>query len=179
MPPIILPLKAILLQVLFLAIAIAIEAFVWRRKLHLPRRTTVEFAMATNLLAAVVGWLVFFLVQRFLMPRSLQIQLVSYIFFSNFVPNSWMGLSEWLVILICFGVFLMTYIVKAKGLSLMQWMEVLPPSITIPKKDVPKVLTSILPKIHRQQNFTLLVGHSVSHSAILIILFVLNLRLLG
>ena len=179
MLPIILPLKAILFQVLFLAIAIAIEAAVWRWQLNLPRRTTIEFAMATNLLAAVIGWLVFFFTQQFLLSRELQILLISYIFFGTFVTGTWIRSSEWLVILICFFIFLMTYIIKSKGLALMQWMEVLPPSIVLSGQKSPKVMSSVFSKIDRQQNFALLVGHSFSHTAILAILFILNLKLLG
>ncbi|HEY9751417.1 MAG TPA: hypothetical protein V6C46_00580, partial [Coleofasciculaceae cyanobacterium] len=70
-------------------VAIAIEAYVFRHLLtskdkQLGLKTSIQYAITLNLLAAVVGWVSFFLAQPFL-PPVLRIQLISFIFFNQFL----------------------------------------------------------------------------------------------
>lgn len=83
---ILLPLRAILFQALFLLVAIAIESFILHKRLYLSRRMSIEYAASLNLFSTVCGWTLFFLVEP-LMPVGLREQMVNFIFFSDFAPH--------------------------------------------------------------------------------------------
>ncbi|HAG81462.1 MAG TPA: filament integrity protein fraC [Cyanobacteria bacterium UBA12227] len=114
----VLPLEMILFQVLFLVIAIALEARIFYRKLRISRKTSVEYAMFVNLLATGIGWLTFFAVQN-LLSQALKAQVISYIFFDRlFDPQ----LSQWNSVIIAVGIaiFFLTFFIKLIGLELLQ-----------------------------------------------------------
>lgn len=54
------PLKIILWQLLFLSLNISIESFVWQRVLFVTPQISVTAATITNLLNAIMNWLIFF-----------------------------------------------------------------------------------------------------------------------
>jgi hypothetical protein len=88
----VLPLKVITTQVLFLVTAIAIEAFMIQRQMQYPPRKCIEYAASLNLLSTVVGWVVFF-AAPFLLPRTIQFQIINYVAFRQLTPE----LLSWLV----------------------------------------------------------------------------------
>lgn len=82
----VLPLRAIMFQILFLLTAIAVEAFVLEQKMSFTRRVSIEYAASLNLVSTVLGWLIFFIIQP-LLPLNLQLQLISFILFGHFAPQ--------------------------------------------------------------------------------------------
>ena len=93
------PFRAVLFQILFLLVAIALEAMVLRQKLRLGYQQSVQYATAINLLAVVVGWFTFLAVEPLVDPR-LQAQ---------------MG---WIILVTGLVAFFMTLVLKLKGLEL-------------------------------------------------------------
>ncbi|HIK55915.1 MAG TPA: hypothetical protein IGS37_12225 [Synechococcales cyanobacterium M55_K2018_004] len=107
----VLPLRAIAFQILFLLVAIAIEAIVLRRELFLGARKAVEYAATLNLFTAAVGWLIFFSIQA-VIPLDLQQVLLTFIFFGWLPPDQFL----W-IILAGFVVFFLSFFAKVFALT--------------------------------------------------------------
>ena len=126
MPPIInytdiLPLRTIAFQLLFLFMAIAIEAAVLNERLNLGRKLSMQYAATVNLLSTVVGWVLLFVVEPWL-PRAARQLLVEYVFFGvRSVPPT--------VYLIGFTAFVITFALKLQGI---QFLELLLEKNTLP-----------------------------------------------
>ncbi|NET32724.1 MAG: filament integrity protein fraC [Cyanothece sp. SIO1E1] len=110
------PLRAILFQILFLLVAIAIESMVLRHNLKLSYKTSVEYAASINLLSASVGWILFLGCEP-LFPEELQHQLMSYILFDRFFSNSLTQNIAVGIILSGFVAFFITFWVKNISLN--------------------------------------------------------------
>jgi hypothetical protein len=117
MPPIInytdvLPLRAIAFQLLFLFMAIAIEAAVLNERLNLGRKLSMQYAATVNLLSTVMGWVLLFVVEPWL-PSTARQTLVEYVFFGvRSVPP--------IVYLIGFTAFILTFALKLQGIELLE-----------------------------------------------------------
>ncbi|PSB17728.1 filament integrity protein fraC [Phormidesmis priestleyi ULC007] len=110
----VLPLRAVLFQLLFLVTAIALESMVLRNRLGIGRKISIQFAATTNLLSTVIGWMLFFIVEPLLSPE-LRSQLISYIFFD-------LTTNPPLLIGLAFISFIATFLVKLEGIT---WLELL------------------------------------------------------
>ena len=119
------PLQAILFQFLFLLIAIAIESFILYRQLNLSRKRSIDYAISINLFSTILGWIGFFYLHPWL-PRSLKSQLISYMFFDRFFSFAQSPNIVTELILSGFVVFFATFVVKLKGLELLQILLELP-----------------------------------------------------
>lgn len=110
----VLPLKAILFQLLFVVLAIAIEAIVLQRYLGIGRKTSIQYTATANLLSTVVGWFIFFVVTP-LLPPDWQLQVVNFVFFdlTNNTP---------ILVGLAFLTFLGTFIVKFQSL---EWLDLI------------------------------------------------------
>lgn len=113
--------RAIIFQLIFLLVAIAIEAAILCQRLELDRKTAVQYASTVNLLSVVVGWVIFFIAQP-LLPLALREQVISYIFFDRFFDNPWLATTTSLVIVIGFLMFFFTFLLKLQGLELLEWV---------------------------------------------------------
>jgi hypothetical protein len=115
--PTVVPLRAIAFQIVFLLMAIAIEATVIHKQLDYPAKQSVQFSTSINLLATVLGWLaIFFLLGTSpILPTplltELKIALLNFIFF-----DQWTNGTAELLILICFVTFFASLFVKWLGL---------------------------------------------------------------
>jgi hypothetical protein len=112
------PLKAIIFQSLLLLVAIALEAIVLRQRLRLGFQPSVRYAASLNLLATVLGWVLFLLLEP-LLPTVLRTQVMSYILFGQFYDNDLTRAMGALVMGTGLGMFFLTFSVKAKGLELL------------------------------------------------------------
>jgi hypothetical protein len=110
----ILPLRAILFQLLFIVLAIGIEAFVLQRYLGLGRKTTIQYAATANLLSTVVGWFILFVTEPLLDP-DMRGQLISYIFFD-------LTSNQALLVGLAFVMFIGTFIVKLQSIA---WLDMI------------------------------------------------------
>jgi hypothetical protein len=115
----ILPLRAIAFQILFLLVAIAIEARIFRQRMNLDHKTCVRYAATVNLLSVVVGWIVFFTVEPFL-PANLDAQLISYLFFDQLFQDSLSSSIPSIIIVVGFFIFFGTWLLKVEGLNLLE-----------------------------------------------------------
>lgn len=78
----VLPLRMIIYQLLFIVLAIAVEALVLQKYLGIGRKSSIQYASTANLLSTVVGWFVFFISVPW-MPDPLRQQIITYIFFDE------------------------------------------------------------------------------------------------
>lgn len=78
------PFRMMLFQAMLLVVAIAVETPVLQRSLQISPNLSVQYAAITNLLSTLSGWFVFFAVQPVL-PPSVTRQLISFIFFDQFI----------------------------------------------------------------------------------------------
>jgi hypothetical protein len=121
----VIPLRAVAFQILFLLVAIALESFVLRTRLRLPRQQSMYYAVMINLLSTVVGWMVFFITEPWL-PENLRSTLIGYVFFG--IQDFPTGLA------FCgFGIFVATFFLKVQGMELLDLVmeEVTVPSIPL------------------------------------------------
>jgi hypothetical protein len=116
----VLPLRAIAFQLLFLLLAIAIEGAVLRQRLGIGRKLSMQYAATVNLLSVVLGWIVFFAAEPFL-PPDWRTTLVQFVFFGiRSIPPA--------LILVGFGVFMATFVLKLQGMLWLDWLlDQLPP----------------------------------------------------
>jgi hypothetical protein len=106
----ILPLRAVLLQSLFLLVTIAIEAVILRWELRMPYKRSVQYAATLNLLSMVIGWLSFFLTLPILDARLLE-DVISYVLFDR------LPINVFLIVVGGFIAFMLSFLVKLYGLK--------------------------------------------------------------
>ncbi len=82
----VLPLRAIVLQALFLTVAVAIEAVVFERQFGISKSGSVLYSFAINLVSTVVGWSIFLGVEPFL-PDDWRMAAMSFVFFNQVFGN--------------------------------------------------------------------------------------------
>ena len=114
----VLPLQTFLFQFLFLLVAIALESRVLYRRMNISRRTSVEYSTFINLLAASIGWLVFFMIQDWI-PLDFKDQLISYIFFDRLLGSRPQDLT---LVIAATGVviFFSAFLIKLTGLDVLE-----------------------------------------------------------
>jgi len=112
----ILPLRAIVFQILFLTVAIAIEAGILRQRLRLGFETSVQYVTVINLAAVVVGWIAFLIVEP-LAPPDIKEQIIGYILFDHILINGWTTQVGAALLMIGLAGFFFTFFIKAKGLE--------------------------------------------------------------
>jgi hypothetical protein len=111
--PNILPFRTVALQSLFLLMAVAIEAEVFRRSMKLAPKESVYFAASLNLFCVVLGWLTFLVLFNLSnqMPGDALAPLINFILFDN-----WSSDTATLLIVGCFVIFFASIAVKELGL---------------------------------------------------------------
>ncbi|HEY9747914.1 MAG TPA: filament integrity protein FraC [Allocoleopsis sp.] len=165
---VVLPLRAILFQLLFLLVAIAIESIVLQERLNLSRRISLEYSASINLLSTAIGWLFFFTLEPAL-PLAWKGPLMSYVLFNARSTN-----TNTLLIMLGLFTFFGTFIVELQGLELLQLL------LQRNKKEEatpPKAYRARDKAQRRQLNLaatnratTILLANACSYSAILLIL---------
>ena len=112
------PLRAIAFQVLFLMVAISIEAGIFRQRLRLGFKTSVQYTTVVNLASVVIGWLTFLIIEP-LSPPLIKAQIISYIMFDRLVAGGWNTQTGSVIFAIGLVAFFATFFIKAKGLEFM------------------------------------------------------------
>jgi hypothetical protein len=172
---IVLPLQLILFQILFLLVAIALEARVLHRRLNLTRKTSVQYATSLNLWSVVLGWLTF-LVLESLLPQLLRIQIVNFIFFDHPL-GSQLNTPNPQLISIGIMIFFFSFIIKIIGFELIkQWIHDQPEQFEM-SSDISNKRPGLFNQPKRKITnpkpnpaFALLLANAYSYSAILLIL---------
>jgi hypothetical protein len=169
------PLKTLFLQVLLLVATIAIESWVFQQRLTLPRRISIIYATAINLMAVAVGWLFFFSVQPAFLPPGTKTQLISYVCLGKLSNTSLsQGIELWVIFLI-FVIFFVTWQVKVQSLYAMQMSQFLPSRIFRGNTVLQRRERLI---VIREQSLAILVAHGLSHCLVLGVLILVNLPIL-
>lgn len=114
----ILPLRAIAFQVMFLMVAVSIEAGILRQKLRLGFKTSVQLLTVVNLAAVVAGWIVFLVIEP-LTPPGIKAQIISYVLFDRLLVNGWTAQAGSILFALGLVAFFATFFIKAKGLELL------------------------------------------------------------
>ncbi len=111
--PNILPFRTVALQTLFLLMAVAIEAEVFRRRMKLAPKECIYFAATLNLFCVVLGWLTFLVLFNLSNQTSSDAlkPLINFIFFDNWSPD-----TATLLIIGCFAIFFVSLAIKELGL---------------------------------------------------------------
>jgi hypothetical protein len=115
----VLPLRAIVLQALFLTVAVAIEAVVFERQFGISRSGSVIYSFAVNLVSTVIGWSIMLTIEPFL-PADWRMAAMSFVFFNQVFGN--LDVSV-IVPVLAFCTFLGTLFIElqAMNLFLMIW----------------------------------------------------------
>lgn len=173
----VLPVRAIAFQILFLLIAISLEALILYQRLNLDYKTSVRYAASINLFSTFIGWVIFFNVQAVL-PEDLRIQLISFFFFERFFPNPWSPGVAPILTLLALGTFLGVIFIELQALKFLE-------TIMETRKPLEETTSIIRPRdrsrFQRLENkgflfkkndrtYTLLVANSLSFSAVLAVL---------
>lgn len=112
----ILPLRTILFQILFLLVAIVIEAGILRQRLRLGFQTSVQYALVINLASVVAGWIAFLVIEP-LAAAPIREQIISYILFDNLLIDGWNTETGATLFVCAIAVFFLAFFIKAKGLE--------------------------------------------------------------
>ena len=173
------PLQMILFQLLFMLVAIALEARVLQRRLRITRKASIEYATSINLLTVIIGWLVFFLLmtQKNVLPPAIKNQIVSYIFFDRLL-GPLAGNSYLIIVGTGIVMFFCAFVIKLKGLQL---LEALRETSTAKKSflqpepssrfALPVRLEQALVRTDPNQATTIFLANAYSLSAIFLLLF--------
>ncbi|BAY14540.1 filament integrity protein [Nostoc sp. HK-01] len=172
--PRLLPIGVMLFNLLFFLIAIPIEAYVVNRRLKFDKKTSIFYAIATNLFSGTLGWVIFFVLEP-LLPPEIKSELINYVFFNNFRYAN----TQATLILTTFIIFFTTFLMKFLLLQLLVftlredgWKK---PEIV--ETSQRRQLRRAIPGIKLQTTnlvTTTLIANSLSYSAITIILLIRN-----
>lgn len=170
----VLPLRAIVFQCVLLLVAIALEAIVLRQRLRLGYQPSIRYAASLNLLAVVLGWMVFLGFEPWL-PTALRTQMISYILFGNFYANEVSSSLGMMIVLAGLVTFFITFWIKAIALEGLTWILGKP---LVPSHRDPNVNRYRHRRSPAQQRSTsphmlaVLQANALSFSAILVLLLV-------
>lgn len=168
------PFRTVLLQTLILFLAIAIEARFLQKLLKLAPKTSIEYAAILNLSCACVGWLVFFGLESVL-TKDLRERLIDYIFLGG--EREFYALLT-LIAIVTLGI---TFVAKWQGLELLENLSSGTKKFAASKPDFRRsfTLTRRTPKRSFKvttQFGAILIGHTVSNSMLLAVLFLQNVN---
>ena len=170
----VLPLKAIIFQVLLLLVAIALEGAVFRQHLRLGYKPSMQYAATVNLLAASLGWLIFLALEP-LLSAPLRTQIMSYILFGRFYANVVAGQLP--IVIVCLGIlaFFVTLWVKVKGLEWLMLMlgQPIPKAPAAPPKGLVRA-DSLQPGPTHKLTLAALEANALSFTALFVLLLLRN-----
>ncbi|MBC6473572.1 MAG: hypothetical protein GDA48_12730 [Hormoscilla sp. GM102CHS1] len=160
----ILPLRAIVFQLLLTLVAIAIESFILHRRLKLSRKTSLEYAVSLNLLTLFAGWYLFFVFFS-TFPSEMKSILMQFILFNQYYNDILL-----LLFVAVFSTFLITLAIKIKGWKILEYLqnEVLFEYASESKENFIK--NSNLFNRASVRGMTIMQAHSFSYSAISLLL---------
>lgn len=170
----VLPLRGIIFQCLLLLVAIALEAIVLRRKLRLGFQPSIRYAATLNLVAVVLGWILFLSIEPRL-PTAVRTQIISYILFSNFYVNpltksNGLGVA---IVLVGLVIFFLTFWTKTTTLEWLTWALGDPIVKPLPKENVNRLrYRRSLPaeETTSPHRLAILQANALSFSAVLLLL---------
>ena len=161
------PFRTVLVQILIVFLAIAIEAWFLQKLLKLGPKTSVEYTAILNLSCTCVGWLVFFGIESVL-SKDLRERLIGYILLGS-IQDIYAPIT-----LIAVTILAATFLAKWKGLELVVKLASGNKKNAPPPFLGPATLTKRPPKKAFRvttQFGAVLISHTVSNIIILTVLF--------
>ncbi len=169
----VLPLRAIVLQALFLTVAVAIEAVVFQRQFGISKSGSVIYSFAVNLVSTVIGWSIFLAVEPFL-PDDWRMAAMSFVFFNQVFGN--LDISV-IAPVLAFCTFLGTLFLELQAMNffIRIWSPETPPQ----QHDTTRIKFDRLSRYRssetsRYRSSALLRANGYSYGAILLMLLVLQ-----
>ena len=107
--PRILPIGAVVFEILFLLVAIPIEGYVLHQQLKFDKKTSIFYAIGINVFSSVIGWNMFFLFEPIL-PVGIKSEIINYVFFNGFKNPRTINYITMLTFLIFLGTFLVKFL---------------------------------------------------------------------
>lgn len=167
------PYPIIVFQILALLVSTAIEAWIFARKLYLPRKFCVQYALTINLASTVAVWLFGFLVQA-LLPTQSKLFVISYLFFQTLYTFE----ESWMVNLISVSgvltIFMIVCLVEFKGIDILE--AVLYPEVGDAKEESKQPfwdrVYSAIVQTDTDKLSTIFLANACSNSAILILVLI-------
>jgi len=164
---IVFPFRTVLVQILIIFLAIAIESWFLQKLLKLGPKTSVEYTAILNLGCTCVGWLVFFGIES-VISKDLRERLIGYILLGG-GPDIYPAIT-----LIAVSVLAVTFLAKWQGLEIIGNLVSGNKKASKPQFLGPPTLTRRPPKKTFQvttQFGGILIAHTVSNFVILTVLF--------
>ncbi|NJN32144.1 MAG: hypothetical protein HC824_18290 [Synechococcales cyanobacterium RM1_1_8] len=172
-PDLMLPLRAIAFQALFLVVAVAIEATVLEREFGTSRPGSVLYALLINLASTVAGWIAFLALEP-LLPDNWRMAAMSFVFFNQVFGN--LDVSVVLPVL-AFVTFLSTLFLEllTLGLCMKLWSPAgLSPQLSPAEVRYGRAQRYRSSGVARHRRNALLKANGYSYGAILLMLLVLQ-----
>lgn len=163
--PNVLPLRAVLSQVLILLLAISIESWFFQRLLYLSPKNSVEYAASINLFSTCAGWLMFLCLERLISQGQREL-LMGYLLLGRVNPVSVTLTVAALII------FVISFLVKWQGLTLLEFLVKSPSFQLLTPQPSHQKSRKNRPVSTRAG--VILIAHTSSHVLILLILFILK-----
>lgn len=180
----VLPIRLILFQVLFILVAIATESMVLQWQLRLQRKASIQYAACLNLFSTAIGWLIFFGLQNifsYLFSGILGQQVMSYILFGQFFSPEWLQGMSTLLVIMALLTFFGTFLVEWNGLALLEYFLgtrkiIFRPSLPQATDQLSRyTMTPASTEEGPNRGYAVLLANAASYSVILLILLVRNL----
>lgn len=167
------PLRAIVIQALFLTVAVAIEAAVFQRQFGISKSGSVLYSFAVNLVSTVVGWTIFLSVEPFL-PEDWRMAVIGFVFFNQAFGN--VDVSVVLSVL-GFCTFLGTIFLELQAMNF--FIRIWSPPAPAQQHDTTRIKFDRLSRYRssetsRYRSSALLKANGYSYGAILLMLLVLQ-----
>lgn len=161
------PFRTVLVQILIMFLAIAIESWFLQKLLKLGPKTSVEYTAILNLSCTCIGWLVFFGIES-VISKDLRERLIGYILLGG-GPDIYPAIT-----LIAVSVLAVTFLAKWQGLEIIENLVSGNKKASKPQFLGPPTLTRRPHKKTFQvttQFGGILIAHTVSNFVILTVLF--------
>ena len=169
--PEVFPLGLILFDVLFLLVAIPIEAYILNIRLNFDKKSSAFYATCVNFFSSAIGWFIFFILEPNL-PENWRLELINFVLF-NRLSDSGEVLSS--IVIFASLAFFITFIMKLVILKMLVFsLREQPLSIqTQPLMRRYSRRNSRAKILNTNLVLTVLIANALSYSAILAILFII------
>ncbi len=171
--PEVFPLGIILFDVLFLLVAIPIEAYIFNIRLNFDKKSSAFYAIGVNFFSSAIGWFICFQLEPYL-PERWRLELINFVFFNRL---SFSGEVYGSIIVFASIAFFITFLMKL--ILLKSLIFSLREEISFPLKTQSALISRYSRRKSRAKILntnlvlTVLIANALSYSAILVLLFII------
>lgn len=172
--PEVFPLGIILFDLLFLLVAIPIEAYILNIRLNFDKKSSTFYAICVNFFSSAIGWFVCFQLEPYL-PERWRLELINFVFFNRL---SFPGEVYGSIIIFASTAFFITFLMKLILLKFLIFS--LREEISFSLKTQPPLMRRSSSRRNSKSKIlntnlvlTVLIANALSYSAILVLLFII------